>query len=53
MQPQAPIQGAVNGFHYTATAPANRPAEHYTPRIVPSHPSAFVPLEAAEICWRS
>ena len=48
-----PIHGAVNGFLYRGSVPAGRPAEHYTPRIVPCHPEAFVPMEAAHITWRS
>ena len=48
-----PIHGAVNGFLYRASVPAGRPAEHYTPRIVPCHPEAFVPAETAHITWRS
>ena len=48
-----PIHGAVNGFLYRGSVPANRPAEHYTPRIVPCHPEAFVPTEAPHITWRS
>ena len=48
-----PIHGAVNGFLYRGSVPASRPAEHYTPRIVPCHPEAFVPIEAPHITWRS
>ena len=48
-----PIHGAVNGYFYQGCVPANRPAEHYTPRIVPCHPEAFVPVEAGpHITWR-
>ena len=41
--------GAVH--EYAAHVPASRPAGHYTPRLVPYHPEAAVPLEAAEILW--
>ena len=51
--PAGPIHGAVNGFLYRGSVPASRPAAHYTPRIVPCHPAAFVPAEAAHITWRS
>jgi len=40
-----------NVWRYTASVPATRPAEEFTPRIVPHHPEAFVPLEAPEILW--
>ena len=36
---------------YTAAVPASRPASDFTPRVIPCHPEAFVPLEAAEILW--
>ncbi len=48
-----PIHGAVNGFLYRGSVPAGRPAEHYTPRIVPFHAEAFLPTETAHITWRS
>ncbi|MCX8032454.1 MAG: alpha-glucan family phosphorylase [Thermoleophilia bacterium] len=35
----------------TATLPALRPADHYTPRIIPWHAAAKVPLEANQILW--
>lgn len=34
-----------------ASVPANRPASHYTPRVIPWHQSAIVPLEATQILW--
>ena len=40
-----------NAWRYTATVPADRPASDFTPRIVPYHPEAFVPLEEAHILW--
>jgi len=45
------LVGSVNGFIYTARVPASRPAVDYTPRIVPDHDGAFVPLEASYILW--
>lgn len=45
------IAGAVNAFHYCAKVSAKRPAEDFTPRIIPYHPEAFVPLEDAHILW--
>lgn len=46
-----PLPGAASGFTYTATFPARRPAADYTPRLVPHHQAALVPLEAAFILW--
>ena len=37
---------------YAADVPASRPASDYTPRIVPSHCGARIPLEDAHILWR-
>lgn len=52
MQHEGRMPGVVNGHIYRAAVPAERPAEHYTPRIVPHHPEAFVPTESARIVWR-
>ena len=38
-------------IRYSASVPATRPAEEFTPRIVPFHPEAFIPLEAPDILW--
>jgi starch phosphorylase len=46
------ITGAVNGYVYHATVPASRPAWHFTPRIIPYHPEAHIPMEAALILWQ-
>ncbi len=46
------LVGSVRGYLYTARVAADRPAADYTPRIIPSHPGAFVPLEADEILWQ-
>jgi glycogen phosphorylase len=45
------VAGATSGFAYSASIPANRPAADYTPRLVPQHEGAFVPLEAPFILW--
>lgn len=45
------IAGAVNSHRYLGAAPSSRPVEHYTPRVVPAHPEARVPLEESHICW--
>jgi starch phosphorylase len=44
--------GALHGYVYTAQVPATRPAADYTARVVPYHPDAMVPLEAAHILWQ-
>jgi starch phosphorylase len=43
--------GSTGGFVYEGAAPAERPAADYTPRIVPRHEGAAVPLEAPQILW--
>jgi starch phosphorylase len=47
------LAGAVNGYIYTAAVPAVRPSTDYTPRIVPDHPQARLPLEANLVMWKS
>jgi alpha-glucan phosphorylase-like protein len=42
----------AKGYVYSARVPASNPATDYTPRIIPNHPEAAVPLEAAQILWR-
>ncbi len=46
------LVGSVNGYVYTASVPANRPASDYTPRLVPRFPDVAVPLEASQILWQ-
>jgi len=45
------LVGSANGFVYAARVPATRPAADYTPRLIPSHSGASVPLEASFILW--
>ena len=45
------LVGAENGYTWTAKVPADRPATDFTPRIVPSHAGAQVPLECSQILW--
>jgi len=49
---QGPLPGAINGFVYGARVPAKRAVEDYTPRIVPHHAQAFIPMEEAHILWQ-
>jgi starch phosphorylase len=44
-------EGSVNGWVFTASVPASRPASDWTPRVLPDHPGAVVPLEAPYITW--
>ena len=44
--------GSVNGYVYSASVPATRPAADYTPRVVPHFPRVGVPLEAGQILWQ-
>ena len=46
-----PLVGGASGFTYTASIAAHRPVADYTPRVVPQHEGAFVPLEAPFILW--
>ena len=40
------LVGATSAFTYSASVPTSRPIADHTPRLVPQHPGAFVPLEA-------
>jgi len=42
---------ASTAFNYSASVPTVRPVADYTPRLVPQHAGAFVPLEAPFILW--
>ncbi len=52
MTPVHPLLGSVGGFLYRGEAPASRPPEHYTVRIVPHHAEARIPLEVTPILWQ-
>jgi starch phosphorylase len=41
----------TSAFTYSASVPASRPVADYTPRLIPNHAGASVPLEAAFILW--
>jgi len=48
------MEGASSGatrHRYRACVPGSRPASDYTPRIVPHHGEAHVPMEAVYIRW--
>ncbi|MGB8476625.1 MAG: alpha-glucan family phosphorylase [Candidatus Acidiferrum sp.] len=46
-----PLVGSANGFMYTGQIPTTRPAADYTPRLIPHHGGALVPLEAPLVLW--
>ena len=43
---------SAGAFVYSAEVSTTRPAGDYTPRIVPYHADASVPLEASPILWQ-
>jgi starch phosphorylase len=47
-----PLVGATRGWTYTGQIKADRPAADYTARLIPHHPQAAIPLEAAQILWQ-
>ncbi len=51
MKRGGPLVGASHAYSYIASVPANRPAGDFTPRIVPYHRLASIPLECARILW--
>ncbi len=52
MQRARPLTGGANSYVYTAQLPDARPPSDYTPRLIPQHPDASVPREAAQILWQ-
>jgi len=50
MPRDTPLVGA-NGYLYVADVPDARPARDFTPRLVPSHAEARVPLELPLVTW--
>ncbi len=45
------LTGAATAFNYTACLPTSCATADYTPRLVPRHVGAFVPLGAPFILW--
>jgi starch phosphorylase len=39
-------------YRYSGAVPSDRPADHYTPRIVPRRDGVLVPLEVGLIAWQ-
>jgi len=52
MKSLRPLVGASDSYVYGATLPATRPADDYTPRVIPNFPGASIPLEDARILWQ-
>ena len=52
MRPLQQLVGTGHAWSYGVEIVANRAIADYTARILPSHPGAAVPLEAAEIVWQ-
>ena len=48
---QSPTASAGSYSYITRTS-ATRPADHFTPRVLPYHPKAVLPLEANQILWQ-
>lgn len=46
------LEGSGGGYTCHAAVPGSRPAGDHTPRLVPRHPAAAIPLEAGEILWQ-
>ena len=51
MSAESEALGAGRGHLYAARVQSMRPAEHFTPRIIPYHPEAFIPMEESHILW--
>lgn len=45
------MPGSVKGYIYHGAVAASRPSSDYTPRVIPSHPAARIPLEDRHILW--
>jgi starch phosphorylase len=46
------LDTAGDGYEYVVTIPAARPLGDYTPRLLPHHPGASIPLETHEVLWQ-
>lgn len=51
MEQQSPIVGTIGGYQYHAGIQTQRPAHHYTPRIIAWHQQACIPGECGNILW--
>ena len=46
------ISGSSGVYVYRGSVPADRPQDHYTPRVIPRHDGALIPLELPLIVWQ-
>jgi len=46
------LEGAGDNYEYHVAVSSSRAASDYTPRLLPYHPAAAVPLETQEILWQ-
>jgi starch phosphorylase len=51
MARKGPVEGAEGGLLYECIVAGDRPSGDFTPRIIPHHPEASVPIEEAHILW--
>jgi starch phosphorylase len=51
MRPDAGPSGQTGTSIYRASVSSARPSWHFTPRIVPHHPEARIPIETPLIAW--
>lgn len=52
MERKGEVPGSINGHFYAASVSAERPASDYTPRALPYHRAARLPLEDPHILWQ-
>ena len=52
LERREPLAGAINGYLYVTEFETDRPAWHYTARIVPACEGLSVPLELPLILWQ-
>jgi starch phosphorylase len=45
------VPGMTSVYRYLASAVTARPAEHFTPRVVPFHREVLVPMEQKDLTW--
>jgi starch phosphorylase len=46
------IANSAGIYEYWGVVPADRPADHYTPRAIPRRSGISIPLETALIAWQ-
>lgn len=51
LTPSDSLEAAAHSYRYSATLNTQRPAEHFTARVIPQHPSVQIPAECPLITW--